>query len=125
MQSIATEGGSVAARPSSLHKRILGKIAKKTIDPVAVLDARVVGRLLDLLSTDNSFRRLFKKDPNTALATLGYNNPKMCGPVEAIASKQEISATADQLKAHLISTGLFRDPHCFEAGKVAARLRAK
>lgn len=38
----------------------------------APLDAKVAKKLLDKLSTDNAFRRLFKKDAGAALATLGY-----------------------------------------------------
>lgn len=42
----------------------------------AALEPKVVRRLLDLLSTDNDFRRLFKKDAQAALAQAGYTPPK-------------------------------------------------
>ena len=38
----------------------------------APLDPRVTRKLLDKLSTDNEFRRLFKKDAHAALAKVGY-----------------------------------------------------
>lgn len=40
------------------------------------LDAKVADKLLDLLGTDNEFRRLFKKDPGAALVKAGYKLPK-------------------------------------------------
>jgi putative modified peptide len=42
----------------------------------APLDAKVADKLLDLLGTDNEFRRLFKKDPGAALVKAGYKLPK-------------------------------------------------
>ncbi len=44
---------------------------KKGAKP-APLDPKVTKKLLDKLSTDNDFRRLFKKDANAALAQVGY-----------------------------------------------------
>ena len=38
----------------------------------APLDPKVAKKLLDKLSTDNEFRRLFKKDAHAALAKVGY-----------------------------------------------------
>lgn len=38
----------------------------------AALDPKVTKKLLDRLSTDNEFRRLFKKDAHAALAKVGY-----------------------------------------------------
>lgn len=38
----------------------------------APLDPKVAKKLLDKLSTDNAFRRLFKKDAGAALAQVGY-----------------------------------------------------
>lgn len=38
----------------------------------AALDPKVTKKLLDKLSTDNDFRRLFKKDAGAALAKVGY-----------------------------------------------------
>jgi putative modified peptide len=39
------------------------------------MDPKVVRKLLDLLSSDNDFRRLFKKDARAALAKAGYKAP--------------------------------------------------
>lgn len=41
----------------------------------APLDPKVVRKLLDLLSSDNDFRRLFKKDAHAALVKAGYKAP--------------------------------------------------
>lgn len=38
----------------------------------APLDPKVAKKLLDKLSTDNEFRRLFKQDADAALAKVGY-----------------------------------------------------
>lgn len=38
----------------------------------APLDPKITKKLLDKLSTDNEFRRLFKKDAGAALAKVGY-----------------------------------------------------
>lgn len=38
----------------------------------APLDPKVAKKLLDLLSTDNEFRRLFKRDAHAALAKAGW-----------------------------------------------------
>ena len=89
------------------------------------LDAKSADKLLDRLTTDNAFRRHFKKDPSGALATLGFQSDAACASVRAIAPKQELAAARAALKDRLMAEGLFRDPHCFEAGKVEARLRRK
>lgn len=47
-------------------------MAKKKGPGPAPLDPAVARRLLDLLSTDNAFRRLFKKDAHAALLKAGY-----------------------------------------------------
>lgn len=48
-------------------------MAKKKAGPrPAALEPKVVRKLLDKLSTDNEFRRLFKKDAAAALAKVGY-----------------------------------------------------
>lgn len=41
----------------------------------APLDPKVARKLLDLLSSDNDFRRLFKKDAHAALVKAGYRMP--------------------------------------------------
>jgi len=47
-------------------------MAKKKGPGPAPLDPKVTKKLLDKLSTDNDFRRLFKKDAGAALGRLGY-----------------------------------------------------
>jgi putative modified peptide len=61
-----------------------GAGAKKQAAP---LDPKVADRLLDLLSTDNEFRRLFKKDPQAALVKAGWKPPKAAAPGVAKARK--------------------------------------
>jgi putative modified peptide len=51
----------------------------------APIDPKVARKLLDLLSTDNDFRRLFKKDAHAALLKAGYRSPAGTDPVQAAA----------------------------------------
>lgn len=117
-----------------------GAGAKKQASP---LDPKVADRLLDLLSTDNDFRRLFKKDPQAALVKAGWMPPKAetpgvskvrkgppkllppgtCYAVTSIAPKQEIAAARDRLQAYLTSSLAPTNPHCFEAGRVSRTLK--
>ena len=62
---------------------------KKGAKP-APLDPKVAKKLLDKLSTDNDFRRLFKKDAAAALSQVGY--------------KVEAGATSDAGCMQLAST---------------------
>ncbi|MET0581875.1 MAG: NHLP-related RiPP peptide [Pseudoxanthomonas sp.] len=88
----------------------------------APLDPKVAGKLLDKLGTDNEFRRLFKKDPKTALIQAGYKVPKGdaegaakldricdCMRVTSIAPKTAIAASRDSLHA-LFTAGLGMTP---------------
>ena len=115
----------------------------------APLDPKVADKLLDLLSTDNEFRRLFKKDPLAALINVGYKPPKHelalgkhkgppftppgpplavppvwgCMKVRYIASKSEISRTREELK-HMMTSGLaYITPHLDAANKLARKPR--
>lgn len=58
----------------------------------APLDPKVAGKLLDKLSTDNEFRRLFKQDPKAALIQAGHKVPK--GDADAAARLEQLSACA-------------------------------
>lgn len=58
--------------------------AKKGAAP-APLEPKVAKKLLDLLSTDNDFRRLFKKDAHAALVKAGYKAPAGTDPSTAAA----------------------------------------
>lgn len=66
-------------------------MAKKKTGAAALptpLDAKVADKLLDLLGSDNEFRRLFKKDPGAALLKAGYKLPK--GDAAAAANLQQL-----------------------------------
>lgn len=104
----------------------------------APLDPKVADKLLDLLSTDNEFRQLFKKDPLAALVKAGHRGPPftppgppgtrppvMCLSVNYIAPKQEVAVAREELKRYLTSQAYLTNPHCFEAGKIASSLRRK
>ena len=82
----------------------------------APLDAKVAGKLLDKLGTDNEFRRLFKKDPGAALVKAGYKLPKGDAAaaenlqrlhgrlqVEKIAPKAAVQKARQEIKTSLIS----------------------
>ena len=62
---------------------------RKGRKPTEQLDPKVVRKLLDLLSTDNEFRRLFKRDAYAALVKAGYRAPAGRTPEESA------SATGD------------------------------
>lgn len=106
---------------------------KKTGAPgkTASLEPKVVNKLLGLLSTDNEFRRLFKKDPAAGLIKAGYkglaleNSSLACMSVANIATKQEIAASRVEINSYLTSQGAHLIPHCFEAGKIASALKRK
>lgn len=96
----------------------------------APLEPKIADKLLDKLSTDNEFRRLFKKDPTAALATLGHKlaagqSVGGCMQVTSIAPKAAIAASRETLKSHLTSTGSQSVVFCFESGKMEASLRRK
>ena len=112
----------------------------------APLDPKVADKLLDLLSTDNAFRRLFKKDPQAALAKVGHPEAKAavaalrkgppftppgppavippttasCCQVQRIAPKADIIKAREQLKAMLTSS-LGQNPPQLDAGTSSAR----
>ena len=83
----------------------------------APLDPKVADKLLDMLGTDNEFRRLFKKDPGAALVKAGYKVPKGDAAaadnlrsyaqraVEKIAPKAGRAEGAQEIKTSLLGTG--------------------
>ncbi len=110
---------------------------KKTGAPgkAAPLDPKVASKLLDKLSTDNEFRRLFKKDPRTALIQAGYKLPKgdaeaaarfeqLCGcaKVESIATKSDIRKSRQEIMANL-TAGLGHQPIQLNASNPVRRVR--
>lgn len=74
------------------------------------LSPKVADRLLELLSTDNEFRRLIKKDPQAAFLKAGYkpskevlagtaSAPWMCCNISRIAPKAQVVASRQELKS--------------------------
>lgn len=124
---------------------------KNVVKKSEPLDAKVADKLLDLLSTDNAFRRLFKKDPLGALVQAGYKPPKQvkqaplgsgatlvstetvrdelaspadCMRVERIASKAEIARSREELFSALTS-GLSLIPQRIDASYNSASTRRR
>ena len=127
-----------------------GAGAKKRAAP---LDPKVADRLLDLLSTDNEFRRLFKKDPQAALVKAGWKPPKasaaapvgakvrkgppfpppgpppvvppgMCLKVDRIAPKEQIIKSREALRDYL-TAGLGMTPIQLNVASTASRRTRK
>lgn len=103
----------------------------------APLDPKVAGKLLDKLSTDNEFRRLFKKDPKTALIQAGYKLPKgdlgaaaeldrICGcmSVKSIAPKGEVIKAKNALLEQF-TAGLSQSPIQLNVSTSASRRTLK
>ena len=113
----------------------------------APLDPKVADKLLDLLSTDNEFRRLFKKDPQAALAKVGHPEakaavaalrkgppftppgpPTTIPPVWSCMSVARIAPKADIIKARtelrtMLTSSLAQTPPALEASSLARRSR--
>lgn len=97
------------------------------------LDIKVAEKLLDLLSVDNRFRRLFKNDPFAALIEVGYTfeinkiknsnrevqflPPLNCLLVEKLASKKEIAKSRAKILEFLTGSGNHHVIFAFESGK--------
>lgn len=75
-------------------------MAKKKGPRPAPLEPKVVKKLLDKLSTDNEFRRLFKKDAHAALSKVGYKVP--AGAASVGACMQMTSTDRIAPKANII-----------------------
>ncbi len=100
----------------------------------APLDAKVAGKLLDKLGTDNEFRRLFKKDPLSALTRVGYKAPEQalaglksvdaCLRVDSIAPKADILKARDALLENLVA-GLGQTPIQLNVASTAPRRARK
>ena len=104
----------------------------------APLDPQIANRLLDLLSTDDSFRARFQHDPRAALYEIGYESPmpaKMtaCGAmptivpetlidcrVENLASKEVIAAARDEIRT-MLTSGLTQTPPKLDTPETASR----
>jgi putative modified peptide len=93
----------------------------------APLDPKVADKLLDLLGTDNEFRRLFKKDPQAALVKVGQPKEAAaltsgCCQIQSIATKEQIRRSRVELKTTLTS-GLSMSPIRLDAGSGVSRTR--
>ena len=114
----------------------------------APLDPKVADRLLDLLGTDNAFRRLFKQDPQAALAKAGHPEAKAalaaqrkgppfqppgppptvpppaaaCLQVQRIAPKAQIVKARAELRL-MLTSGLNYIPQKLEASAPATSAR--
>ena len=78
------------------------------------LPAQVVDQLLDLLSTDDSFRELFERNPEAAFERLGY--PPTPGQLECckpgqLASKEVIENTRDTMRDRMLLGTLSQIPN--------------
>ena len=100
---------------------------KKTGARTPALDPKVADKLLDKLSTDNEFRRLFKQDPAAALVKVGH--PKAaaaltggCCQIQSIAPKEQIKRSRDELKT-MLASGLSMSPIRLDAGSGVPRTR--
>lgn len=69
-------------------------------------------KLLDRLGSDDDFRALFQKDPRQALAAVGHapaadssveEGAWSCMSVSSLASKEQIRASRDTMRKHLVS----------------------
>lgn len=96
------------------------------------LPAAVVDRLLDLLSTDDHFRRLFTHDRHAALVRAGCvlseeqlraASPFSCLTVDRLAAKEAIAGAREELRTYLLADAAYSNPHALEAGAMHALLR--
>jgi len=70
----------------------------------APLEPKVVKKLLDLLSTDNEFRRLFKKDAAEALRRAGHKSPVAVGAKTGLAAAPTAGACLQMQAGDRIAT---------------------
>ena len=115
MQTMSVETSKHAAATATAKQRS------------APLEPQVADRLLDLLSTDDMFRRLFKRNPGKALAQVGFvestSAPSPFGcffGISKLASKAQIAEARDGIKAMLLS-GLSQITPNLDAGNNTAR----
>ncbi len=94
--------------------------------PSQPMDPSIIDELLHRLSSDDTFRALFASDPRAALASLGYTppaeDPLLCAQTTVLASKEEIAAARDALRAHLGSNAIMSVIFNFEAGRIGESL---
>lgn len=95
----------------------------------APIDPQVADRLLDLLSTDDAFRRLFTRDPGKALAQVGFEkaageySPEGCfWGISQLASKAQIAQARDDIRL-MLTRGLAQTSPGLDAEIAARRTR--
>lgn len=95
----------------------------------APIDPQVADRLLALLSTDDTFRRLFTRDPATALAQVGFvratgeTAPDVCfWGITQLASKAQIAQARDEIRL-MLTRGLAQTAPQLDAGLAGTRTR--
>lgn len=91
----------------------------------APLDPKVADRLLDLLSTDNEFRRLFKKDAKAALVKAGLKQEAAAAAVGGCCQLERIAPKADVVRARtalreMMLAGLSQTPIQLDAANKAS-----
>jgi putative modified peptide len=98
--------------------------AKKRSAP---LDPQAADRLLDLLSSDDSFRKLFMSNPREALAQVGFVNetelpsPHFCfGGISKLSPKPVIAAARSEIR-NMLTSGLGQISPLLDAGTTARR----
>ena len=90
------------------------------------LSEDTVDSLLDKLSSDDTFREQFQKDPRSALAAVGHEPSAdasvaegawMCMGVSQLASKEAIKASRDALRKQMLSAKAGYNPVSLEVKK--------
>jgi putative modified peptide len=84
------------------------------------LPAKVVDQLLDRLSTDDSFRALFERNPEAAFERLGYPptaEQLACCKPEKLADKATIQATREEMRERLILGSLAYRPNHWDSSQ--------
>ncbi len=112
--------------PGSIEPNF-GEMGMAAKGKTASLDAKVVDKLLDLLGTDNEFRRQFKKDPKSALQKVGFKagTPEelaavaSCCQIARIAPKADVVRARTQLREMFLA-GLGQHPIQLDANTTAS-----
>ena len=93
----------------------------------APLEPQVADRLLDLLSSDDAFRRLFKRNPGKALTQVGFvestvmPSPEFCFfGITRLAPKTQIAEAREAIKAMLTDGLAYTTPN-LDTGNNTAR----
>lgn len=103
-----------------------------SVEQKIAVSAAIADRLLDLLSTDNAFRRAFKKDPAAALLQIGHvpaeggdaaaelAHLRASLAVERLASKERISRSREEIRK-MLTHGLSMIPIQLNVESAASR----